>query len=48
MDNFQSIAALAIVVITAAVMFYFKIRKKNNGCAEGCGCTKPTAKSLRS
>lgn len=38
--NFQSFAAAAIVVATAAVFLYRVLRVKKTGCGGACGCSQ--------
>ena len=36
--DWQSWAALAVVVVTAAIMAYRAFARKKAGCDAGCGC----------
>ena len=44
-QNWQTWAALVIVVITFGVFMANSLRKKKPGCGGGCGCTP--AKKLK-
>jgi hypothetical protein len=40
-ENWQSVAAIAVVILTAAVFAWRLARRKKPGCGGGCGCAPP-------